>query len=369
MSRIGQSLWRGSVWTKSLARDLPLLRNRARKGAARVYYGYRRLPAADEKAAGGIIKCQDLEKAFPNTIAGFNVLYLVSSALPPHAPRMAAIAKRTGARLVLNQNGVAYPAWHGPDWERTNEPMRKLLQAADYVFYQSAFCKLGADRFLGERNGPSEILLNPVDTSVFVPADGDPAPDRLVLLVSGSHWQFYRVQTAVECLALVLRQVPTARLIVAGKLQWRRTEVEAQKDIADLCRELKVGGAVQVWGPYSQSGAVPMFQSSHILLHTKYNDPCPRLVVEAMACGLPVVYSASGGVPELVGEEAGIGLPAPLDWEQLHPPDPRAMAEAVLRIAERRAAFSAAARRRAVEQLDVARWTERHRQVFGGLLA
>ncbi|HWH06801.1 MAG TPA: hypothetical protein VNT23_10265, partial [Gaiellaceae bacterium] len=31
------------------------------------------------------------------------------------------------------------------------------------------------------------------------------------------------------------------------------------------------------------------------LLHTKVNDPCPNVVLEALASGLPVVHPASGG--------------------------------------------------------------------------
>ena len=105
-----------------------------------------------------------------------------------------------------------------------------------------------------------------------------------------------------------------------------------------------------------------------MLLHPKFNDPCPATVVEALACGVPVVYSASGGVPELVGGDAGIGIPAEESWDRDLTPDPVAMADAVVRVADDHARFSAAARARAVERFDLRPWLRRHRDVFEGLL-
>ena len=38
----------------------------------------------------------------------------------------------------------------------------------------------------------------------------------------------------------------------------------------------------------------------------KYKDPCPNSVIEAMSCGLPILYSNSGGLPELVNNRCGV---------------------------------------------------------------
>jgi len=113
---------------------------------------------------------------------------------------------------------------------------------------------------------------------------------------------------------------------------------------------------------------VHIYRQAHLLLHTKYNDPCPTVVLEAMACGLPVVYSNSGGTPELVGAESGIGIPAELSWDRNLPPAPADLADAVGRVLSRYHDYSTAARRRAVECFDLPIWLDRQRAIFESLL-
>jgi glycosyltransferase involved in cell wall biosynthesis len=305
-----------------------------------------------------------MQRQFPNSPQCFNILYMVSSAPPLGAPHIARAAKGIGAKLVWNQNGVAYPASR-PDWKRRNRPMAKMLHLADHVFYQSGFCRMSADEFLGERAGSSEVLYNCVDTGAFTPAESDPDPDHLVILLGGTQYQYYRFETAVRALAVLCRQMPEARLLVAGALSWA---ADAEAQAHGLAQELSVSDRVTFLGSYTQQEAPGVFRQAHILLHTKYNDPCPGMVVEALASGLPVVYSRSGGVPELVGPDAGIGVPAELTWDRDIPPDPEALAQAILQVADRRSEFAQAARRRAVEKFDVQPWLDRHREVFEGLL-
>lgn len=341
---------------------------RATTPSIRVYYGYDHIPGPDEFLAGGLVKCQDLQRAFPNVVASPNLLYMVTSALPPFAVTMACEAKRAGAKIVINQNGVGYPAWCPHDWQRVNRPMRKLLQLADHVIYQSRFCKESADRFVAPCSCPSEILHNPVDTSIFVPRTERDADKPLTLIIAGSYGVFYRIRKAVETLAILRHEISSARLIIAGRYEWESDGKDAGDAVRSLCRELKVAEAVDIRGTYTQEEAIPLFHEADILLHPQYNDCCPRLVAEAMACGLPVVYSDSGGMPELVGNDAGSGIPAILDWNTEHPPPADLLASAVIKIWRQFDIFSRNARNRAVTMLDIHPWMSRHQSIFESLI-
>jgi glycosyltransferase involved in cell wall biosynthesis len=338
----------------------------APRGAVAVWYG-QPIPSRDQIDVGGILKLQHLSALYPDQPRAFNLLYLVSSRLPEGAEALAYWARKKGARLVLNQNGVAYPAWYGPDWGLVNAPMRELLSHADHVFYQSEFCRLSADRFAGPAGGSHEVLHNAVDTRAFSP--GDAPAGALTLLLGGSQDQWYRFDAAVRALRFVRDAGVDARLLITGRLRWHRDADRTRHEANLLVAELKLREQVEFIGPYSQAQAPAIFKRAHILVHTKYNDPCPAVVLEALATGLPVVYSASGGVPELVGADAGVGIPAELNWERDVPPDPEAVARGVIAMSRDLTARSKAARARAVERFDIDAWLARHRVVFEKLVA
>jgi glycosyltransferase involved in cell wall biosynthesis len=325
-----------------------------------VSYGRESMP---EHVLGGAVKFQLLERAFPNTPRDFNVLYLGSSSLPLDARMLVRLARRRGAAFVWNQNGVAYQGWYGDGWELVNRPRARLLHEADHVVYQSAFCKLSADRFYGPATGPCEILHNPVDTAAFAPPRERPKRP-LTLLLAGSQYQRYRVELALQTLALLRAERPDARLVVTGELSFAP---DGRAQALELGRRLGVEDAVELVGPYLQEEAPALFARADILLHPKVNDPCPTSVLEALACGLPVVYSASGGTPELVGDDAGVGIETPLDWEVDRPPSAQELAAAVVVLAEELPERAASARERAL-RFDVRPWIERHRELFEELV-
>jgi glycosyltransferase involved in cell wall biosynthesis len=317
-----------------------------------VFYGHRRLPAPGDPVEGGMVKFQRLQTVFPNRPRDFNLLYLGSSSLPSDEQAVIRLAKRRGARVVVNQNGVAYPGWAAGRTDEFNARLRGVLGHADHVVYQSEFCKAASDRFLGEPPAGWEVLHNAVDTTEFTPAPEPPAGGR-VLLLAGDQTQPYRLGTALRTIALL----PEVRLLVTGAL------IEDGRALAD---QLGVGDRVLFTGRYAQRDAPSVYRRAHVLLHPKVNDPCPNVVLEALACGLPVVHSASGGTPELVGE-AGVGVGSDTTWERDVPPAPDVLATGVEHVLGRLDELRVEARARA-ERFDFAPWAERHRQLFGSLV-
>ena len=141
--------------------------------------------------------------------------------------------------------------------------MKELIKAADHVFYQSDFCKLSADRYLGPCTGGWEILYNAVDTEDFVPGPEIPIAEGPVLRASGSHMQFHRVESVVRAFALVLKTHPVAKLVVAGHLGWRADSRSAGDELRKLCADLGVTAGVSITGRYTQAEAARLLQSAH----------------------------------------------------------------------------------------------------------
>jgi glycosyltransferase involved in cell wall biosynthesis len=346
---------RAGRYARATGRWARLVVPRKRQPGLRAFYGHDRVPAPGDAVAGGSAKFQRLATRFPNHPTDFTLLYLGSTWLPRDAGPLLRLARRRSIPVVVNQSGVAYPGWAGAATAEINREFRRALVAADHVLYQSKFCKRSADEFLGESRGEWEILYNAVDVDHFTPPQGPPGVG-LVLLLAGDQTQAYRVEVALQTLV----HLPTARLIVSGRLV---------SDPRSLAQRLGVADRIELTGRYAQSDAPALYGRAHLLLHTKVNDPCPSAVIEAMACGLPVVYAASGGTVELVGDEAGIGVPHLDGWERDEPPSPEAFAEAVTRALAARDALSVAARRRAVERFALGPWLDRHAALFAELVA
>jgi glycosyltransferase involved in cell wall biosynthesis len=119
----------------------------------------------------------------------------------------------------------------------------------------------------------------------------------------------------------------------------------------------QVEGAVEWSGPTADIAAV--WAGSHVAVLPSYREGLPKALLEAAACGRPLVATDVPGCRELV-EDGVTGLLVP-------PRDPAALAEALARLAGDpvlRARLGAAARERVVERHSLARVVEETLAVY-----
>ncbi|MBL4747943.1 MAG: glycosyltransferase family 4 protein [Magnetovibrio sp.] len=332
-----------------------------KSSGVRVFYG----GARPGDVGGPLVKVKRLRALFLEHIWGYNIVYVLSNT--PYLPNFALyILRMRNVPIVHNQNGVFYPGWFAGNCDLQNKRMARTFHKADYVFFQSKFCKLSAERYLGPRKGAGEILYNAVDTSFYHPLETpnpiEGRPYRFLLTGKIDDHLYYRIDSSIRGLAEAVKLGLDATLDIAGWVA-PKAHVQAQA----LANELGVSQRVCLTGPYTQEQATTIYQNSDAYIMTKHNDPCPNTVLEALACGLPVLYSDTGGVAELVGD-AGIGLECAQGWGEPQVPEVRLIGQGMVDVFKKHDVFRLIARTRAVERFDIAHWERRHNEVFVRLI-
>ena len=107
-------------------------------------------------------------------------------------------------------------------------------------------------------------------------------------------------------------------------------------------------------------------RSAHLLYSADLNAACPNSVIEALACGLPVVAFATGALPELVTGDSGRVVPYGGDPWKLDKPDIPALACAAAEILRNQEHFRKAARQRAEEAFGLDIMVDRYLDVLLG---
>ncbi|GAA3873719.1 hypothetical protein GCM10022243_43590 [Saccharothrix violaceirubra] len=184
----------------------------------------------------------------------------------------------------------------------------------------------------GFARGSVSIVARPVDERYWA-ADG-PAADRgdAIRLVATTG---LRPGDGTDTAVAALARVPDVELVVTGPV-----DSPAPAHRAELGRLLDGAAALGVAGRVRfVSGPTPeVIRSADVVLHLPWSAAPVDPVLHAMACGVPVIAGATGGLPETVVDDlTGVLVP---------PRDPRATARAIRRLCQdktRLAAFSVAA--------------------------
>lgn len=252
-----------------------------------------------------------LQNPVNQAIRTFRPDVLLASWLFPDGCAAAALARAEDLPLVLITQGSDTHAYLSYPLRR-----RKILRAIDQS--RAVVCRSGdlASR-LAAAGAPREklsVVYNGVDRAVFRPGDrasargelGLPAGEPLFLFVGN----FLPVKEPLFLIRVHAdwnrrRQAagrPPGRLVLIGDGPLRPA-------IQQATQRLESGASVSLPGRLPPEEVARWMQAADALCLCSRNEGFPNVILEALACDLPVISTAVGGIPEKLGSGGGILVP------------------------------------------------------------
>ena len=274
-----------------------------------------RLPL-DEQAFFTVIRYDDLLSggATPEQQRAVRHFYradLLIFDYPTYYPLIEAIRLASTGTVFFDYHGVTPPAlWGDPstvEVMRAGERQVQLVGYADYAIAHSHFTanELAATGMIA----PSRIsmLSYVVPMQEFRPHARNAAlvaryglAGQRVLLYVGRMARNKRINDLVRALALVREHVPNTTLVLVGDTKGRfyaPVVAEAQA----LAQQLGCASQLVFAGKVAQHELAAHYQSADVFVTASLHEGFCIPVIEAMACGLPVVATHATALPETVG--------------------------------------------------------------------
>lgn len=272
-------------------------------------------------------------------------------------------ARRRGLRIVQRLNGMNWihrkqrvPAGYYLRCEMNNFILRFIRKnLADVVVYQSQFASTWWQTVSGSIHVPSKVIYNGVGLNEFSPAGNETPPMdiyRLLMVEAHIGGGYERgLDTAVKLTQVLNRRMDKpVRLTVAGnapehlKTYWSRQS----------------GNMVDWAGVVPGDQIAGLDRSAHLLFSADLNAACPNSVIEALACGLPVLAYATGSLPEIINGNAGLVVPYGANYWNLEDPDVEGLANAAEDILANQDKYRQPARKRAEERFGLPDMVDRY---------
>jgi glycosyltransferase involved in cell wall biosynthesis len=265
-------------------------------------------------------------------------------------------AKQGGVRIVQRLNGMNWMHRKLPTGRRhylraewNNFVLASIRRhLADHVVYQSQFARTWWHTVHGADRTSTSVIYNGVDLQLFNPEGAYQRPQNIfrLLLVEGHLGGGYEqgLKTAIQ-FAQHLNQCAEkpVELMVVGEVNSRvRSHWNGEYG-------LKID-----WSGVVAREQIPQIdRSAHLLFSVDLNAACPNSVIEAMACGLPVIGFATGSLPELIQGDSGRVVPYGSNYWNVEPPDINALIGAASEMLADQPRYRRAARARAEAAFDL----------------
>jgi glycosyltransferase involved in cell wall biosynthesis len=181
-----------------------------------------------------------------------------------------------------------------------------LLRAARHVLTNSHFTAAEIQRCTGLPADRITVIPLGYDAQHFTPGDPQgPIPQQPYLLHVGQAYPHKNLRRLIQAFAQVAPAHPELRLVLAGKPHPTETP-----QLQALAAELGLQQRVEFWAYVPYATLPDLYRGALAFVFPSLWEGFGLPVLEAMACGTPVITSAGSGTEEAAGAAALLVNPA-----------------------------------------------------------
>lgn len=261
-------------------------------------------------------------------------------------------------KLVISIHGTDVLPFKNAERQSSSPFLRLVLRAADLIIGPSWGFLRRCDAVLASVSARRMAIHNGIDLAELestVSTQSGSTRSQFILSIA-SHDEWKGLDVLISAMALLRDQGRAVRLVLAG-------DGPLRPELEGLAAALGLDQQVEFIGYQSRPAVARLLSECTLFVLPSRYETFGIVVVEALACGKPVVATAVDGIPEII-EDGTNGI-------LVEPDDARALAAAMLRLladAGLRERLGEAGRLRVKESFRWQRMGESYAHAYEGLL-
>ncbi|OGY96711.1 MAG: hypothetical protein A2122_01045 [Candidatus Liptonbacteria bacterium GWB1_49_6] len=213
--------------------------------------------------------------------------------------------KYSPVRAAWAENlALRYVNWYYGQCEAVTAPSRSVIEEMEFFGFKKE----------------ARIISNPIDTKLFAPSANKNIPRKkfgfpeYTVIHAGRLGEERKIDVIIRALALAKKKIPSLALAIAG-----RGADEGR--LRNLAASLGIRNAVRFLGFLNHKTLAEAYNASSVFAITSTADTQSMVMMQAMACGIPVVGVKARGIPEYIHPQNGY---------LIEPDNPSALAEKII---------------------------------------
>jgi teichuronic acid biosynthesis glycosyltransferase TuaC len=215
------------------------------------------------------------------------------------------LARRYGVPFVITEHALWRP-WMD-NYPRIRHQVLWASQQCAFHIAVSQCTRETISHFTGETS-KLRVIHNGVDGTVFSSLPENRTAFSNQILYVGVMRQVKGVDVLLKAMRRLVDQQPEARLVLVGGGFYNSYSLE-EKSLKELAEELGLTRNVEFVGLKSPDEVAKYMRESTMLVLPSRRETFGTVLIEALACGTPVIATNCGGPAEIVNERVGMLIP------------------------------------------------------------